>query len=109
MVKLGMVMMVNQQRGSTTPDALGDSYPEYRIGSSDSNRSTYGYAIAVGIQEHRKSSAGRQVEGLAETTSCRSGRVAFLHDVFVPSSSPLVCFQENDARFIDELLKMAGQ
>ena len=94
---LGVEMMVNEKQGPTTPGDLEDNSHEHRIGSSDSTRHTSGYAIAVDIRECRRSSAGHQVGGLGETTSCRSGRVALFQNVFVPWSSPSICFQENDA------------
>ena len=96
-LSLGLEMMVNEKPELTTQGDLEDNSHEHRIGSSYSTRHTSGYAIAVDIRECRKSSAGHRVGDLGETTSCRSGRVALFQNVFVPWSSPSICFQENDA------------
>ena len=99
--KFEVEMLVNQKRGPTTPDGHEYNSLGQGAGSSDSTRHTSGYAIAVGIRECRKSSAGHRHGDLGETTSCRSGRVALLQNVFVPSSSPSIYFRENDARFLN--------
>ena len=94
-----MEMLANQKRETTTPDGLEDNSPEQCAGSSNSIRHTSEYAIAVGIRGCRRFSGDYQVGGLGETTSYKSGRVVFFHSILVPSFSPPVCFQENDAEF----------
>ncbi len=99
-LKLGMEMLANQKREPTTSGGPEDNSPEHSAGSSDSIRHTSECAIAFGIRGCRRSSDDRQVGGLGETTSYRSGRVAFFHDIFVPSFFPPVCLEENDAEYL---------
>ena len=95
-----MEMLANQKREPTTSGGPEDNSPEHSAGSSDSIRHTSECAIAFGIRGCRRSSDDRQVGGLGETTSYRSGRVAFFHDIFVPSFFPPVCLEENDAEYL---------
>ena len=97
---MGMEMLANQKREPTTSGGPEDNSPEHSAGSSDSIRHTSECAIAFGIRGCRRSSDDRQVGGLGETTSYRSGRVAFFHDIFVPSFFPPVCLEENDAEYL---------